>query len=85
MPKMWQKEQNSEIAKLLKLSDVFYAVFINVSTCIFSERRKNNENSNVKEPLMTSETCQEQRKHSEYNKSNDWCMHMFKYVYFGWR
>lgn len=55
----------------MKLSDVFYAVFINVSTCIFSERRGNNEDSNVKEPLMTSKTCQEQRKHSEYNKSND--------------
>lgn len=53
------------------MSDVFYAVFINVSTCLFPERRGNNEDSNVKEPLMTSKTCQEQRKHSEYNKSND--------------
>lgn len=48
--------------KLLKLSNVFFAVFINMS--LFSVKRRNHEDSNVKGRLKTGETCQEQCVHS---------------------
>lgn len=54
-------KKNTKLAKLLKLSDVFSAVFINVN--IFSGKRRNDEDSNVKELLMISEMCEDQCKH----------------------
>lgn len=56
------KKQNTRVTKLLKLSNVFFAVFINMS--LFSVKRRNREDSNVKGRLKTGETCQEQCVHS---------------------
>lgn len=56
------KKQNTRVTKLLKLSNVFFAVFINMS--LFSVKRRNHEDSNVKGRLKTGETCQKQCVHS---------------------